>query len=222
MGGNEVDMDVDVAQEQLQRIPAGPQNLTAETFKLIQRAHNYVMGHHGVQRTLDKLRRHGLHFEGMRALVKHFIEFCPCCQKMSRIAPAIQATSFMMATYRFGERVDIDTIGPLPKDDYGNEYVVVIVDAFSRFVKLTPVKSTSGLDAAKAPIEFVGTFACPRINQSARGTQFLNDMITSLVTEGFAAFQRVTTAASKSIRKSIVTYGRLYLTLLPPYDGRSD
>jgi len=42
----EVDMDVNVAQEQLQRIPAGPQNLTAETFELIQRAHNYVVGHH--------------------------------------------------------------------------------------------------------------------------------------------------------------------------------
>jgi hypothetical protein len=40
----EVDMGVDVAQEQLQRIPAGPQNLTAESFELIRRAHNYVMG----------------------------------------------------------------------------------------------------------------------------------------------------------------------------------
>jgi hypothetical protein len=111
---------------------------------------------------------------------------------MSRIAPAIQTTPFTMATYRFGERVDIDTIGLLPKDDYDSEYVVVIVDAFSRFVKLTPVKSTSELDAARALIDFVGTFACPRIIQSDRGTQFLNDMITSLIT-----FQRVTTAASK-------------------------
>jgi hypothetical protein len=196
----EVHMDVDVAQEQLQRIPAGPQNLTAETFELIQRAHNHVVGHHGVQRTLEK---QGIRFEGMRALVKQFIEFCPCCQKMSRIAPAIQATPFTMATYRFGERIDIDTIGPLPKDDYGNEHVVVIVDAFSRFVRLTPVKSTSGLDAARALIDFVGTFACPRIIQSDRGTQFLNDMITSLVMEGFEAFQRVTTAASKE-EKAIV------------------
>jgi hypothetical protein len=138
-----------------------------------------------------------LRFEGMRALVKQFIEFCPCCQKMSRIAPAIQATPFTMATYRFGERVDIDTIRPLPKYDYDNEYVVVIVDAFSRFVKLTPVKSTSRLNAARALIDFVGTFACPRIIHSDRA-QFLNDMITSLVTEGFAAFQRVTTAASKA------------------------
>jgi hypothetical protein len=32
----EVDMDVDVAQEQQQRIPAGPHSLTAETFELIQ------------------------------------------------------------------------------------------------------------------------------------------------------------------------------------------
>jgi hypothetical protein len=72
----EVDMDVDVAQEQLQRNPAGPHNLTAETFELIQRAHNHVVGHHDVQRTLDKLRRQGVRFEGMRALVKQFIEFC--------------------------------------------------------------------------------------------------------------------------------------------------
>jgi hypothetical protein len=55
-----------------------------------------------------------------------------------------------MEIYRFGERFDIDTIGPLSKDDYENEYVVVIVVAFSRFVKLKPVKSTSGLDAARA------------------------------------------------------------------------
>jgi hypothetical protein len=79
-----------------------------------------------------------------------------------------------MATYRFRERVDIDTIGPLPKDDYDNEYVVVIVDAFSRFVKSTPVKSTWGLDAARALIDFVSTFGCPRIIQSDRGTAFLD------------------------------------------------
>jgi hypothetical protein len=83
--------------------------------------------------------------------VKQFIEFYQRSQKMKRI----QATPFTMATYRFGERFDIDTIGPLPKNDHENEYVVVIVDVFSRFVKLTPVKSTSGLDAARALIVFL-------------------------------------------------------------------
>jgi hypothetical protein len=134
------------------------------------------VGHHNVQRTLVKLRQQGVRFEGMQALVKQFIEFCPCCQKISRIWPAIQATPFTMATYRFGERFDIDTIGVLPKDDYENEYAVVIVDAFSRFVKLlTPVKSTSGFDPAQAFIFFCGIFACPLIIHSDRRTQFLND-----------------------------------------------
>jgi hypothetical protein len=68
----EVDMGVDVAQKQLQRIPAGPQNLTAETLELIQCAHNYVVGNHGVQRTADKLRRQGVRFDGMRAFVKQY------------------------------------------------------------------------------------------------------------------------------------------------------
>jgi hypothetical protein len=63
-------MDVDVAQERLQRIPAGPQNLKAETFELIQCAHNY-------HNALDKLRRQGVRFEGTRALIKQFIEFYP-------------------------------------------------------------------------------------------------------------------------------------------------
>jgi hypothetical protein len=50
---------------------------------------------------------------------------------------------------------------------------------------------------SRALIDFVGTFACPRIINLDRGTQVLNDMITSPITEGFSAFQRVTTAASK-------------------------
>jgi hypothetical protein len=86
------------------------------------------VGHHGVQRKLDKLRRQGFRFEGMRALVKQLIEFC---QKMSRMSPAIQATPFTIGDLSVWRTIDIDTIGPLPKDDYENEFVVVIQDSLS-------------------------------------------------------------------------------------------
>jgi hypothetical protein len=89
---------------------------------------------------------------------------------MSRISPEIQATPFTIATYPFGERFDIYTIEPLPKDDYEIEYVVVIIDAFSPFVKFTPVKSTSGLNTVQASFNFVGTFAWPRIIHFDSGT----------------------------------------------------
>jgi hypothetical protein len=83
--------------------------------------HNYIVGHRSVQRTLDKLRQQGVRFDGMRALGKQFIEFCPCCQKMSSSLPTVQATPFKMVTFWFGERFDIDNIGPLAKDDYENK-----------------------------------------------------------------------------------------------------
>jgi hypothetical protein len=66
-----------------------------------------------------------------------------------------------------------------------------------RFFTIRQVDTGEVHVGVRALINFVGTFACPRIIHSHRGTQFLNNMITSLVTEGFAAFQRVTTAASK-------------------------
>jgi hypothetical protein len=170
----EVDMDVDVAQEQLQRISAGPQNLTAETFELIQGAYNYVVGHHRVQRTL---RRQGVRFEGMRALVKQFIEAIHAIKRRAELRQ------------RFKRRLSQWRVNGLTNDSISilSEYAVMIVDAFSRFVKLTPVKSTSGLDAARALINFVGTsFIRIAINY--------NDKITRLITEGFSTFQRVTTA----------------------------
>jgi hypothetical protein len=60
MGGREVNMGVDVAQEQLQRIPAGPQNLMAEKFELVQRTHNYVVGYNGVQQGVRQQARRPL------------------------------------------------------------------------------------------------------------------------------------------------------------------
>jgi hypothetical protein len=34
------------------------------------------------------------------------------------------------------ERLNIDTFGPFERDDNGNQYIIVIIDCFTRFVKL--------------------------------------------------------------------------------------
>jgi hypothetical protein len=79
------------------------------------------------------------------------------------------AMPFTMATYRFGERFDIDTIGPLPKDDYENEYVVV-VRCVLKIRQVDTSEVNVGLDAARALIDFVGTFVCPCIIHLDRKT----------------------------------------------------
>ena len=39
-------------------------------------------------------------------------------------------------TWRPMDRLNIDHIGPFPKDDQGNVYILVCIDVFSRFVEL--------------------------------------------------------------------------------------
>jgi hypothetical protein len=44
------------------------------------------------------------------------------------------------------EVIHLDHIGPLPKDDHGYEYVLVLIDALSRWVELFPTKTTTALE----------------------------------------------------------------------------
>ncbi len=43
-----------------------------------------------------------------------------------------------------GEEWSLDTIGPLPADEFGNTYIMVAIDGFSRFVVLEPATDASG------------------------------------------------------------------------------
>jgi hypothetical protein len=63
---------------------------------------------------------------------------------MSRLSPVLRVQPFTVATYRFAEQFDIDTVGPLPKDDFGYEYVLVVIDDFTRFVRLHPMRTYVG------------------------------------------------------------------------------
>jgi hypothetical protein len=148
-------------------------------YNKIMQFHNATIGHHGVERTLQKLKESDITWKKMRKDVKLFIERCPCCQKMSVLKPIIHTKPFTLASYSPFDRICVDTIGPLPTDiDSGSEYILVIIDAFSRFVKLYPVKDTSAKAALHSLIDWMGMFGIPSEVVSDNGTQFANELIT--------------------------------------------
>ncbi len=63
--------------------------------QLISRVHNTNVGHHGVERTVEKLRAQQHDWEYMREHVRTFIKNCPCCQKMSVLKPTIHTKGFV-------------------------------------------------------------------------------------------------------------------------------
>jgi hypothetical protein len=78
-------------------------------------------------------------------------------------------------------RLNIDSIGPLPADEEGNEHILVIIDTFTRFVQLYAIKSLHAKVAAKALLNHVGTFGVPDQISSDNGPQFVNAIIEALI-----------------------------------------
>lgn len=138
----------------------------------ISNVHNSIVGHAGFDRTLARLHAAGHNWRGMRQDVRTFISRCPACQKMSQIKAAIGVPKYTLATQSPMNAVHIDSIGPLPVDQFGNAHILVIVDAFSRFVELFPVQTLETFNAVRPLLNYVGRYGVPSIVRTDNGSQF--------------------------------------------------
>jgi transposase InsO family protein len=146
--------------------------------------HESLHGHRGVNATLTLLKAivpPAEHWTGMRKDVRDFVKQCPCCQFMQSSKTLIATTAPYNVSVRAPmDRLNIDTIGPLPPDENGNAYIIVIVDVFSRFVELYPAPDATALSAAKALIQWIGRYGNPGEILSDNGAQYTAEIITQL------------------------------------------
>ncbi|NJL81557.1 MAG: transposase family protein [Richelia sp. SM2_1_7] len=77
------------------------------------------------------------------------------------------------------ERICIDTMGPFPEAD-GYQHILVIIDAFIRFVDLYPIKLLDGKEAAHTLLQYIGRFGTPYQIMSDKGPQFVNEVVETL------------------------------------------
>ncbi len=153
-------------------------------FEVFQSSHNEIVGHGGVQRTIDLIQKNLnatkkyippesrlLNLVTKRKtedLVKDFVRKCSRCQKMSILKILIQCHPFTTSSYSPISRVNVDYIESLAPDQDGNDMIVVIIDSLSRFVFFQAVRSTKAQEAAKALLRFICTFVIPDVIRSDR------------------------------------------------------
>lgn len=78
--------------------------------------------------------------------------------------------------------VSIDTMCPFPEDPSGNKYLIVIIDIFKCWIELFPAPSTEAESAATALMACtVYRHRLPRTLRSDHGTQFVNNIIETLL-----------------------------------------
>jgi transposase InsO family protein len=150
-------------------------------YKILSGHHNCIVSHGGVKSTIALLKKHGHRWHDMRKHVEAFIKRCPVCQKTSVTKSHAQIEPFTLASYEVMDRIAMDTMVNLPMDKEGYKHLIVIVDAFSRWVELYKVKDLTAEPAVKALTEWVGRFGVPSAIVSDNGTQFVNEAVTGLL-----------------------------------------
>ena len=152
-----------------------------DRWRQIEAVHNALTGHFGVQRTLKMLIERGKQWSNMREHIRKFIHLCPACQKMSQLKPLIHARAFTISTYRPMERIAIDYIHNLTKDQQGHEHILVVIDCFTRFVELYPTTALTAEETADHLLKYVGRYGPPIQILSDNGSHFVNGTVTALL-----------------------------------------
>ena len=158
-----------------------------EWESLIAMHHNDMVGHHGVERTMESILRPRADgsrqpaWDHMRTHVKRYIQRCPCCQKMSYLKVPIHTRRYTLAASQPFQRINIDRIGPLPASGSGNNCILVIVDCFYRWVSLYPLPDGKMESARRALLTHIGQFGAPLEVIHDGGTEFSNSGIAELL-----------------------------------------
>jgi transposase InsO family protein len=146
--------------------------LTDEQYNTIGQFHNSTAGHAGIDKTVKRMHKAGISWPYLRELVRAYIRMCPVCQKMSDLKVPIIARRFTTTAAGPMEVLNMDYEGPFPEDEYGNTYVLTLIDTFSRVIGLYAVPNLEARHAARMLVRHIGIVGCPSQIVSDRGTHF--------------------------------------------------
>jgi predicted aspartyl protease len=138
------------------------------------------MGHQGIQRTKERMKEK-FSWYGMGNDIAGFVAGCATCNQNKK---STKTGKFPLTEYQAGapmERVHIDFLGPLPRTPRGNEYVLMMVDQFTKWVECVPMPSQTAEATAKAAVDcFFSRFGMPFQIFSDQGRNFDSGLFTEL------------------------------------------
>lgn len=131
-----------------------------------------LYGHFSVDRTVAKIKE-SYWFPRMKRYVRHHISMCFQCLLNKTPSGKRQGE---LHPIKPGRRpfaiIHVDHLGPFVKSSKGNRELFVLIDNFTRFTRLYPMKSTLTKCVMIALKSFVNDFGLPERIISDRGTCF--------------------------------------------------
>ena len=134
-------------------------------------------GHQGMVKT-KRLLREKVWFPRIEEKVKKTIEGCIACQANSPFSPPVplQMTTLPPKPWH---TVNVDFCGPFPT----GEYLLVVIDAYSRFPEVEIMHSTAGKGTIAKLDRIFSTHGIPKVLKSDNGPPFFSEEFKAYVQE---------------------------------------
>lgn len=194
-----------------------PKELTATT---IERAHDAPMSaHRGVEKTIELLRRN-FFWPGLARQTREYVIKCQTCKETkapNQILRPVMGKQFHAD--RPWQMIYTDLLGPYPRSTLGNTHLLIVLDQFSKFVLIHPLRKANSTSIIRFLHSSVfNLFGVPETLLSDNGVQYtsrkfkdfldkyrVNHVRTAIYSPQANASERVNRSILSAIRVRIGT-----------------
>lgn len=182
-------------------------------------AHDHPLASHcGINKTLERLRRYYF-WPNLVTDVRAYINSCEICKCTKHpnhtLRPTLSKTG---ESQRFFQKLYVDFLGPYPRSKSGNIGVFVVLDHFSKFPFLKPVKKFTA-DAILKYVEedLLHCFGVPEVVVSDNGVQFKSHAFNNLlrkynISHSYTAVYAPQGNASERVNRSVIAAIKAYIS----------
>lgn len=170
-------------------------------------------GHVGFEKTYDRIKK-VYWFKGMRKFIKKYCKACLQCAHTK--VPSGPKEGMLHPIEKVSKPFDTlhaDHCGPFPISKKKNQYVLAIIDSFTKYIYLKAVKDCRSKTTIQVFEDYFALFGVPRRLITDRGTSFTSHEFNNFVLE--KGMKHVLNAvATPRANGQIERYNRTFVNLL--------
>lgn len=138
----------------------------------IARSYHDDLGHRGVDKVLEAVRRN-FWFRRMKNYLKRYINSCVYCAYVKTKSGVKEGLLHPIEKVPVPfDTIHLDHLGPFVRSTLQNEYIIVLVDGFTKYVVLKAVRNTKTKPVIEMLSDVFATFGKPNRIITDRGTAY--------------------------------------------------
>ena len=170
-------------------------------------------GHLGISKTTHRVRKSFMWY-GLTTDVVVYVKSCSVCNRNKKANVKAKAS---LGTYHAGypgDRVHVDILGPFTLSHQGNQYVLMVVDQFTKWLECFPLPQQSAEVVARTIVDgFIARLGCPIEIHTDQGRQFEGSLFAA-VCDLLEVSKTRTTPYHPSSNGQVERYNRTLLQMI--------